>query len=262
MFSIIYAFHEKVVMNLQRSLIFYFTNQKFVSKEKNFSMRLLASLLISRGTVSADGKNTNERPVVNLPEATKLRDASQEKQDLNLDPCYINGDPNSGEKMCGEGFECKNWTMCDGISIAAGGSCYIWCVASNPCYFYNDRNGSVEHRNICSVDTNTGEILENNLICSNPTNCEGRSTIQGGQCEIDCATAPVDDIIFDPCYSNGDPSSDATICAQGFKCINPTNCNGINIVEGGHCETICEDDRDPCLPDGVQDRSPSTTLYF
>ena len=110
--------------------------------------------------------------------------------------------------------------------------------------------------------TRIREILENNLICSNPTNCEGRSTIQGGQCEIDCAPVNLDPNSLDPCYSNGDPNSDLTICAQGFKCLNPTNCNGLNIVEGGHCETICEDDRDPCLPDGVQDRPPSTILYF
>ena len=172
----------------------------------------------------------------------------------NLDPCYSNGDPNL-DKMCGEGFECKNWTNCEGISRAEGGSCHIWCVPSNPCYFYSDLNGIVEHRNICTIDLNTGEALENSAICSNPTNCEGRSTIQGGQCEIDCLPLPDNEVILDPCYSNGDSSSNATICDQGFKCINPTNCNGLNVVEGGPCQTICEDDRDPCMPYGIQENS-------
>ena len=47
--------------------------------------------------------------------------------------------------------------------------------------------------NICAIDASTGEILDNPLICSNPSNCEGISTLQAEEfswfpdkCEIDC----------------------------------------------------------------------------
>ena len=102
-------------------------------------------------------------------------------------------DPAVGEYVGYSNQLCENPTNCKGLSTWFGGNCVVDCLPRNPCYFYNDRNGNPEHMNICAIDISTGDVLENPLICSNPSNCEGISTLQAQEfswfpdkCEIEC----------------------------------------------------------------------------
>ena len=63
------------------------------------------------------------------------------------------------------------------------------------------------------------------LTCSNPGNCEGKSTLEpdgSGSCTITCAE--------DPCYIGGDPANGPwCLQADGVSegtCDNPSNCEG------------------------------------
>ena len=47
----------------------------------------------------------------------------------------------------------------------------------------------------------------------------------------------------DPCYLNGNPYT-ATgelepYCGEGYECVNPTNCIGWNVIDGGNCLIEC-----------------------
>ena len=135
-------------------------------------------------------------------------------------PCYVGGDP-AGTPICqntdGTEQTCNNPTGCVGKSDQeAGGSCPITCDVPDPCFVGGDPTGTPWCIHADGVTP---------LTCSNPGNCEGKSTLEAdgsGSCTITCAE--------DPCYIGGDPANGPwCLQADGVSegtCDNPSNCEG------------------------------------